>query len=197
MTATANAFTGLKDYDGSGGIDSIDVNGVAAGANINGGAGADVLDLGGVTSGTAVVIGGAGADTITLGTTTSDITVQINAGDHAVALAAVTDGALTGTDVETITQFSAGAAEDLIDLTSLGLSGPIIYENTGTADADAFNNAYNVIDTDTADVVFVDANADGDVRYVFYDNGAGGVGIIDFGGDITALSTVDGVDFDL
>ena len=197
LTATANAFTGLKDYDGSGGIDSIDVNGIAAGANINGGAGADVLDLGGVTSGTAVVIGGAGADTITLGTTTSDITVQINAGDHAVALAAVTDGALTGTDVETITQFSAGAAEDLIDLTSLGLSGPIIYDNTGTADADAFNNAYNVIDTDTADVVFVDADADGNVRYVFYDNGAGGVGIIDFGGDITALSTVDGVDFDL
>ena len=216
VSAAAAAFDAIYTYTGSSGMDDIDIDGVAANAVIltagdddvivftsaatNGnsatvslGSGDDSVTLDdAMDTGSITLDGGAGVDTFDLGTTaTVDVIIKIDVGDNAVELAG---GVVDTSDFETLTGFQQGASGDIIDLGSLNLTGPIVYETSGVDDADGFNNAYNDIMNDIADVIFIDADTNGNVQYIFYDNGDSGVGVIDFGGDIISLSQVDGDD---
>lgn len=218
VTATDNAFDAIASYLGSSGKDDIAIDGVAPGAKIETRNGDDnvtfttnasdgnsaTVELGGgddtvtlhvnMDAGAITLDGGDGKDTFDL-VSGSDVavTVEINAGDHSVETAS---GVLNTDDFETVENFTpvTGTGDDVIDLSSLNLDKAIVFETSGANDADGFNNAYNDILADAADVVYIDADDDGNVQYVFYDNGEGGVGVIDFGSALN-LSQTDGEDF--
>ncbi len=147
----------------------------------------DAMDHGSIT-----LDGGAGDDSYDLGSGAVAVTIEINAGDFSVASAAVTDGTIAPADAESITDFVS--ANDLIDLSSLGLSGTIFVEDGGGVLATALSQAYGEINSGSYDVVYVDLAGDANsVDYIFYDNGASGVGVLDLGTS-TTLSTTLGDD---
>jgi hypothetical protein len=216
VSAAAAAFDAIDTYTGSSGVDDIDIDGVAANATIltagdddvilftpvatNGnsatvslGSGDDSITLDdAMTTGSITLDGGAGDDSYALGTGTVAVTIEINAGDFSVASAAVTDGTIAAADAESITGFVS--ANDLIDLSSLGLSGTIFVEDGGGVLATALSQAYGEINSGSYDVIYVDLNGDANsVDYIFYDNGASGVGVLDLGTS-TTLSTTLGDD---
>ncbi|MDA9176485.1 hypothetical protein N9O95_05325, partial [Alphaproteobacteria bacterium] len=216
VSAAAAAFDAIDTYTGSSGVDDIDIDGVAANATIltagdddvilftpvatNGnsatvslGSGDDSITLDdAMTTGSITLDGGAGDDSYALGTGTVAVTIEINAGDFSVASAAVTDGTIAAADAESITGFVS--ANDLIDLSSLGLSGTIFVEDGGGVLATALSQAYGEINSGSYDVIYVDLDGDANsVDYIFYDNGASGVGVLDLGTS-TTLSTTLGDD---
>ena len=216
VSAAAAAFDAIDTYTGSSGVDDIDIDGVAANATIltagdddvivftsaatNGnsatvslGSGDDSVTLNdAMTTGSITLDGGAGDDSYDLGSGAVAVTIEINAGDFSVASAAVTDGTIAAADAESITDFVS--ANDLIDLSSLGLSGTIFVEDGGGVLATALSQAYGEINSGSYDVVYVDLAGDANsVDYIFYDNGASGVGVLDLGTS-TTLSTTLGDD---
>ena len=218
VTATDNPFGAIASYLGASGKDDFDIVGVAASGTIKTFNGDDdvtftagatngnsaTVELGGgddtvtlddsMTAGSITLDGGDGKDTFTLGAGNVAVTIEINAGDHAVETAT---GVLDAMDFETVENFTAGTGGDVIDLSSLGLSGPMVAEDGGNNLNNALNTAYSNINNNLNDVVFIDLDGGTDqVQYVLYDNGEGGVGVIDFGSTLN-LSQTDGVDFDL
>jgi len=212
--AAADAFDAIASYLGASGKDDIDIDGVAASATIKTFNGDDdvtfsasattgnsaTVELGGgddtvtlddsMTAGSITLDGGAGDDTFNLGNTSNvSVTIKVDAGDFSVTQGAITDGNIADADAEQISDFDAGIGNDLIDLSALGLSGVIV-----TRDIADLNNAWSDI-TDVngnIDVIYMLDDSD-NVELIMYDNGANGVGVLQF---VTAvdLSTTLGED---
>lgn len=153
VTATADDFTALKTYEGSGGIDDIDaalaasadidlnggndqidVTNTAGVANINGGGGDDTINVGGAT-GIVTVVGGAGKDTVSL-----------NGTDHILDFEALTDMAtVTSAEFAALADFAAlqGKAEVVTNFTD-GTDQIQIKDLTANDDVEVLATAYDV-----------------------------------------------------
>ena len=76
----------------------------------------------------------------------------------------------------------------------LAYQAPFSFEDGGGVLATALSQAYGQINSGSYDVVYVDLAGDANsVDYIFYDNGASGVGVLDLGTS-TTLSTTLGDD---